>query len=126
MSLSSKMAKVEEKLREFERAVPGIEAAALVSADGLMIASALPSGISEDKVAAMSAALFSISERINDELGRGEFQMGLILGENGHVCLMGVTPDALLIALTTKDIKLGLLLYEMRRLVSELREILKS
>jgi len=126
MSLSSKIARVEEKLREFERAVPGIEASALVSADGLMMASALPSGISEDKVAAMSAALSSISERINDELGRGEFQMGLILGENGHVCLMGVTADALLIALTTKDIKLGLLLYEMRRLASGLREILKS
>jgi len=124
MSLSSKISQIEEKLKQFERNIPGVEASALVSIDGLMLASALPPGVSEDKIAAMSAALLSISERINEELERGSFEMGLVIGEKGFVCVMGVTPEALLVTLTSKDVRLGLLLYEMRRMVSTIRELL--
>jgi len=123
MSLSSKISQIEEKLKQFERSIPGVEASALVSIDGLMLASALPPGVSEDKIAAMSAALLSISERINEELERGSFEMGLVIGEKGFVCVMGVTPEALLVTLTSKDVRLGLLLYEMRRMISTIREL---
>jgi len=124
MSLSSKITQIEEKLKQLERSIPGIEASALVSIDGLMLASALPPGVSEDKIAAMSAALLSISERINEELDRGNFEMGLVIGEKGFVCVMGVTPEALLVTLTSKDVRLGLLLYEMRRIASTIKELL--
>lgn len=40
-----------------------VEASALILKDGLMIASALPSGIDEDRVGAMSAALLSLGAR---------------------------------------------------------------
>ena len=41
------------------RQAPDVEAAAVVSFDGLPMASALPAGMDEDRVAAMSAALLS-------------------------------------------------------------------
>jgi hypothetical protein len=48
-----------------------IEAAALVSLDGFTMASALPEGMHEDRVGAMSAAILGLGERAATELGRG-------------------------------------------------------
>ncbi|MBU7024203.1 MAG: roadblock/LC7 domain-containing protein, partial [Theionarchaea archaeon] len=42
-------------LETLEATTPDIEASAVVSVDGLMIASALPRDVEEDRVAAMSA-----------------------------------------------------------------------
>jgi len=50
-----------------------IEAAAVVSLDGLIIASALPEAISEDRVSAMSAAIISLAESISKEMGRAHW-----------------------------------------------------
>ncbi len=49
--------------------MPEIEAAAVVSLDGLSIASALPQDMSEDRVSAMSAAILSLAESISKEMG---------------------------------------------------------
>ena len=58
-----------ERLRELQASSPDIEASAIVSVDGLTIASALPQGVEEDRVSAMSAAMLSLGERIaNDEI----------------------------------------------------------
>ena len=47
-------------LDEFVRSSPDVEAAAVVSFDGLPMASALPEDLEEDRVGAMSAALLSL------------------------------------------------------------------
>ena len=62
---------------------PEIEAAAVVSFDGLPMASALPASMDEDRVAAMSAALLSLGERAAEGLGRGELSQVYIEGETG-------------------------------------------
>ena len=59
-----------DRLRELQASSPDIEASAIVSVDGLSIASALPQGVEEDRVSAMSAAMLSLGERIATELGR--------------------------------------------------------
>lgn len=43
-------------LNDLNSSSADVEASALISTDGLMIASALPAGIDEDRVGAMSAA----------------------------------------------------------------------
>ena len=53
-----------ERLRDLQASSPDIEASAVVSVDGLTIASALPQGVEEDRVSAMSAAMLSLGERI--------------------------------------------------------------
>jgi predicted regulator of Ras-like GTPase activity (Roadblock/LC7/MglB family) len=103
---------------------PDIEASAVVSADGLTIASALPQGVEEDRVAAMSAAMLSLGERIAAELGRGSLEQVYIKGSNGYVILMSVGSEAVLTALARENAKLGLILLDMRRTVEALSTLI--
>lgn len=109
-----------EYLRELQATSPEIEAAAVVSVDGLPIASALPPGVEEDRVSAMSAAMLSLGERIANELGRGSLEQVYIKGERGYVVLMSIGEDAVLTALAREQAKLGLILLEMRRAADNL------
>ena len=97
-----------DRLRELQASSPDIEASAIVSVDGLSIASALPQGVEEDRVSAMSAAMLSLGERIASELGRGSLEQVYIKGENGYVVLMSVGQEAVLTALAREQAKLGL------------------
>ena len=71
MARLSRADRLSGALHELQSSVADIQASAIVSVDGLIIASALPSGAGEDRVAAMSAAMLSLGERIAQELGRG-------------------------------------------------------
>ncbi len=113
-----------ERLRELQSSSPDVEASALVSVDGLPIASALPQGVEEDRVSAMSAAMLSLGERIASELGRGSLAQVYIKGEKGYVVLMSVGEEAVLTALAREQAKLGLILLEMRRAAADLRKLL--
>lgn len=113
-----------ERLRELQASSPDIEASAVVSLDGLTIASALPQGVEEDRVSAMSAAMLSLGERIAGELGRGSLDQVYIKGENGYVVLMSIGEDAVLTALAREQAKLGLIFLDMRRATEALSKLI--
>lgn len=113
-----------EHLRDMQASSPDIEASAVVSVDGLTIASALPQSVEEDRVAAMSAAMLSLGERIASELGRGALEQVYIKGSNGYVLVMSVGADAVLTALARENAKLGLILLDMRRAVDGLSKLI--
>lgn len=113
-----------DRLREMQASSPDIEASAIVSVDGLSIASALPQEIEEDRVSAMSAAMLSLGERIASELGRGGLEQVYIKGENGFVVLMAVGEEAVLTALASEKAKLGLIFLDMRRAVEDLEKLI--
>ncbi len=102
-------------LTELVGQVPEIEAASIVSFDGLAMASALPAGMDEDRVAAMSAALLSLGERAAEGLGRGALSQVYVEGENGTVFLISADDEAVLVAVAAKGAKVGLMLFEVRR-----------
>lgn len=79
-----------------------IEASAVVSMDGLSIASALPRGVEDERVSAMSAAMLSLGGRIDSELGRGVVEQVHVKGQNGYVILMSVGKEAILTTLAKK------------------------
>ena len=112
-----------DHLRDMQVSIPDIEASAVVSLDGLMMASSLPAGMEEDRVSAMSAAMLSLSERIAGELGRGYLDQVYIKGENGYVILMYVGEEAVLTVMARKQAKLGLIFLDMRRTVEQLEKI---
>jgi uncharacterized protein len=64
------VAKLEGILQDLVTSTSDVQGAALVSPDGLALASSLPSGMDEERVAAMSAAMLSLGERIGSELAR--------------------------------------------------------
>ena len=112
------------RLRDLAASSPDVEASAVVSVDGLTMASALPAQVEEDRVAAMSAAMLSLGERIANELGRGGLDQVYIKGENGYVVLMSVGNEAVLTVLARKQAKLGLLFLDMRRATEDLAALL--
>jgi hypothetical protein len=112
------------RLRDLAASSPDVEASAVVSVDGLTMASALPAQVEEDRVAAMSAAMLSLGERIANELGRGNLDQVYIKGENGYVVLMSVGSEAVLTVLARQQAKLGLLFLDMRRATEDLAALL--
>jgi predicted regulator of Ras-like GTPase activity (Roadblock/LC7/MglB family) len=108
------------RLRAMQAVAPDIEASAIVSVDGLIMASALPADVEEDRVSAMSAAMLSLGERIAEELGRGGLNQVYIKGSNGFIVLTSVGTEAVLTALARQDGKLGIIFLEMRRAAEDL------
>lgn len=113
-----------DHLRNLQAISTDVEASALVSVDGLTIASVMPADVEDDRVSAMSAAMISLGERIASELGRGILDQVYIRGESGYVVLMSVGDEAVLTVLSRVDAKLGLLFLDMRRAVEELRQLI--
>jgi len=109
-----------DRLRSMQAAAPDIEASAIVSVDGLIMASALQQGVEEDRVSAMSAAMLSLGERISGELGRGGLEQVYIKGNAGAIVLTSVGQEAVLTALARQEAKLGLIFLEMRRAAEDL------
>lgn len=109
-----------DRLRTMQASAPDIEASAIVSVDGLIMASALQQGVEEDRVSAMSAAMLSLGERISSELGRAGLEQVYIKGNAGSIVLTSVGDEAVLTALARHDAKLGLIFLEMRRAAEDL------
>jgi predicted regulator of Ras-like GTPase activity (Roadblock/LC7/MglB family) len=113
-----------QRLRTMQAAAPDIEASAIVSVDGLIMASALPTDVEEDRVSAMSAAMLSLGERIASELGRGALEQVYIRGDTGFIVLTSVGEEAVITALARKEAKLGLVFLEMRRASEDISKLL--
>lgn len=116
--------KIIRKLEELQASSPAIQGAGIVSVDGLPIASVLRGVAEEDRLAAMSAAMLSLGERISMELQRGALEQVYIKGEDGYVFLTAVGDEAVLTVMASKDVKLGLVFLDMRRAVPALAELI--
>lgn len=110
---SDRETRLSDALDHLMRESHEIQAAALVSLDGFAMASALPEGMQEDRVGAMSAAILGLGERAAAELGRGKLSQVFIQGEDGYVLLTAAGNRAVLTCLADADAKLGLVLYDM-------------
>jgi predicted regulator of Ras-like GTPase activity (Roadblock/LC7/MglB family) len=121
----SRSARLDRILAELVGQVPELEAASVVSFDGLPMASALPAGMDEDRVAAMSAALLSLGERAAEGLGRGELSQMYIEGENGNVFLVSADDEAVLVAVSSRGAKVGMMLFEIRHAAKSLGAVLR-
>ncbi|MFN2537374.1 MAG: roadblock/LC7 domain-containing protein [Mycobacteriales bacterium] len=122
----SRSARLDSAIHGLLSQTPEIEAAAVVSFDGLPMASALPQSMDEDRVAAMSAALLSLGERAAQGLGRGELSQVYIEGDSGTVFLVSADDEAVLVAVAAKGAKVGMMLYEVRRTAATVAEVLRA
>ncbi|MDP2316947.1 MAG: roadblock/LC7 domain-containing protein [Pseudomonadota bacterium] len=107
-------------IKTLSNTTPDVEASAVIDNDGLVIASALPADIDDDAVAAMSAALLGIGERIVSELRRGSFELVMVRGDAGYLILARCGPDAVLAILAAKSAKLGLIFLDAARAAKEI------
>ena len=126
MAPSSKAERLAQALNDLLATSPNAEAAAVVSFDGLTMASALPPEIDEERLGAMSAALLGLGEQAALGLGRGELNQLFVEGDHGSVFLMSAEDQAVLAVVTDSEAKIGFALFEMRRAARAIGEILGS
>lgn len=115
---------LDELLRKLLGAIPEVKAAAIVSAEGLPIASALPQGVDETRIAAMTAALLSLSERAIIEMSKGDFDQLYIKGSSGYLLILQAGPNAVLTVSTTSEVRLGLILLDCRRTCEKISKLI--
>jgi predicted regulator of Ras-like GTPase activity (Roadblock/LC7/MglB family) len=119
----SRTERMMSRLRDLQAGTPDIEGSAVVSVDGLMMASALPADVEEDRVAAMSAAMESLGERIASELRRGNLEEVYVRGNEGYVFLKAVGEEAVLTVLARRGAKLGLIFLDVTRAAEDLANL---
>ncbi len=111
-------------LAELNGSSADIEASAVVSTDGLMMAALLPGGMDEDRVGAMSAALLSLGDRTARELARGTLEQVLIKGNNGYILMTYAGTDAVLTVMAKSQAKLGLIFLDVKRAAESLSKVI--
>lgn len=111
-------------LSELNGSTADIEASAVLSTDGLMMASMLPSGMDEDRVGAMSAAMLSLGDRTSKELARGELEQVLVKGNKGYVLMTHAGNEAVLTALCKPNARLGLIFLDVKRAAESISKII--
>lgn len=111
-------------LRALQTESPDVSAAALISDDGLIIASAIPQHVEEVRVGGMAATLQSLGARASHELALGRPQQVLIRGEHGYAVMATATEGTVLLVVATENAKLGLLFLDMGRAIKEIAKII--
>lgn len=112
-------------LTELNGSSADIEASAVISTDGLMIASVLPSNMDEDRVGAMSAAMLSLGDRSAQELSRGTLEQVLIKGNKGYVLMTYAGAEAVLTVLAKPNAKLGLIFLDVKRAAESISSLIE-
>jgi len=122
----SKIDEIMNLIRDMEANTPGIEASAVVSVQGLPIASAMPNDVDESVVAAMTAAMLSVGERAAQELVRGNLQQILLQGDEGYIIIKGAGMSAIITVLARNDANLGLILMVLKKISARISELLSE
>lgn len=121
---STRTESLTKALRMLQTGSPDVEAAALISDDGLMIASALPQNLDETRVAGMTATLLSLGTRAAAELGRGELAEVVVRGGQGYAVMIDAGRGVLLLTVANENAKLGLIFFDMRETINSINRIL--
>jgi len=106
--------------------VPGVRALAVISYDGFVIESFMPSSVDEDLMAAMGSSVLSIAERMGIDLGLGNFELGIVAGADGYLLLTKAGEEAILMVLVNKDVKLGVALYSVKKAANKVAKLLEG
>jgi len=122
-TIQTKKEQLEKILSDLKK-VGGIINSAVVSRDGLLVASDLTKTVDADTFAAMSAAMEGAAETAVSELKQGELRQIIIDADEGKLITLSAGKKAILVVLARPDINLGLILLELGRASGKLSEVL--
>ena len=105
-------------------AVPEVKAATIVSAEGEVLASALPEDVDGMTIAVMTAALLSLAESAISLIKSGEFEQLFIRGKEGYLLVLPAGPNGVLSVSTTKDVQLGLIYADCKRVSEKIAQLI--
>ena len=102
-----------------------IEAVALISEDGMMVASVVPEALDKNSIVRLSSVLLSLGIRTSNEFDHGKVEQIIVHGEHGYtVMLRAGCSGAILLVITGEQAKLGLICFDMRNAFNNIETIL--
>ncbi len=114
-----------EKILKDLKAIGDIEATAIVSRDGLLIAADIPQNVNAEAFAAMTATMLGAAETASSELGKGIPERVIVECKEGKIIACGAGAKALLVLMTNPRASLGLVLFEMEKASEKIKDLLK-
>ena len=114
---------LEKVLADLKR-TRAVQSSAIVSREGLLMASNISGGVSAETFAAMSAAMLGAAESTTSELKMGAPEEVTIKLKEAELITISAGPEALLTVVTNPGSKLGLLLVEMKKASGKIRKLL--
>jgi predicted regulator of Ras-like GTPase activity (Roadblock/LC7/MglB family)/type II secretory pathway predicted ATPase ExeA len=111
-------------LKKLQSGSPDVEASALITEDGLMIASSLPEDLDEVTVGGMSATLLHLGTRAATALHRGDVKEVIVRGEEGYGVMVSAGRGVLLLVVANENAKLGLIFFDMRAAIRAIKQVL--
>ncbi len=112
MAQKSRSEQLDEILRSIVDNSTDIQGVAIISMDGLIMAAALPPTMEQMRVGAVAAGILSLSGRSVGQLGRGDLQQTLVQGSEGNVIITHAGKNAAFVALTGRNVNLGMAFLE--------------
>lgn len=103
-----------------------IEASAIISTDGIMLAAVLGEGTDSDRFGAMCASLLALADRAAQEVARGALKQVLVEGEKGVMLLVYAGRDAVLAVAARPTVNLGMVFIEARKTAIKLEEMVRG
>jgi predicted regulator of Ras-like GTPase activity (Roadblock/LC7/MglB family) len=114
MAAETRREQLANSLRNLLDSSGDINGVAVVSMDGLIMAADLPSGVEQARVGAVAAAILSLSGRSVGQLKRGNLEQTTVQGSDGHIIITHASDKAALVALTGKNVNLGMVFLEVQ------------
>jgi uncharacterized protein len=113
-------------LQSFVSSVANIKGAAVITPDGLLLASSLPASLNEDYIPRMSAVMLSLGKQVGTDLSKGIIEQVYVQGESDCLILRSCTHSAVLLVITNKTTRQGALTIEINQLAAQAKLILDA
>ena len=102
--------------------IDGAKSVAIVSQEGLIVESVLEDDISEIKLAAMTATILSVAERVLAELRSGILDNAALTGDEGIFIVMSAGKELILAVCLDLDARMDTCFIEMRKAAQQLEK----
>jgi hypothetical protein len=113
-------------LRALQTSSETIQATALVSNDGLIVASVLAPTVDADRFGAMCASLLALATRAAKEVDRGTLRQIILDGELGPMLLTRAGASGVLAVAASPTANLGKVILDTRNTARSLAELKES
>lgn len=94
------------------KTIGGVESSAVITRDGLLVASDVSTDVNAETFAAMSASMVGSAETAITEAKAGTTTRVIMETDNSKMIALGASAKALLVVLTKRDVPLGLILLK--------------
>ena len=103
--------------------IDGARSAAIVSAEGLIVQAILEEGISDIKLAAMTATILSVAERVLIELKSGRLDVSILQGDDGNFVVMEAGTELIVAICLDVDARMDTAFIEMRKTSESIKSL---